>query len=242
LSSSEKKYKELYNLQDKVLSLLKGKLGEFYLTGGTALGRYYLNHRYSEDLDFFTHTQDTFLYELQRIRNIIDSEFITNSDKMILTDEYARIWVIEQNIELKIDFVKDVPYHWMGTNQINEIKIDNPGNILSNKLSAIVNRDEPKDVFDIVSIALNFSFNWDEVFTHSIKKAVVSETDVAIRLNTFPEKLLGNVDWMKNAINISDFKHKLLLLSEDFLFARDNSLGSGKINLIDAVIEGGNSN
>ncbi|MCD4795127.1 MAG: nucleotidyl transferase AbiEii/AbiGii toxin family protein [Bacteroidales bacterium] len=25
----------------------------FYLTGGTALVRFYLNHRYSEDLDFF---------------------------------------------------------------------------------------------------------------------------------------------------------------------------------------------
>jgi predicted nucleotidyltransferase component of viral defense system len=232
LSSSEKKYKELYHLQDKVLSLLKGKLGEFYLSGGTALGRYYLNHRYSEDLDFFLHNKDTFLSELQRIRNIIDSEFITNSDKLILTDEYARIWVIEQNIELKIDFVKDVPYHWMGTKQINEIQIDNPGNILSNKLSAIVNRDEPKDVFDIVSIALNYSFNWDEVFSHSIKKAIVSETDVAIRLNSFPGELLENVDWLRYVISVSEFKQKSDRLTNDFLFARDNSLGVGRPDIM----------
>ncbi|MBI5729257.1 MAG: nucleotidyl transferase AbiEii/AbiGii toxin family protein [Candidatus Magasanikbacteria bacterium] len=26
----------------------------FYLTGGTALAEYYLHHRYSEDLDFFS--------------------------------------------------------------------------------------------------------------------------------------------------------------------------------------------
>ena len=26
----------------------------FYLSGGTALAEYYLHHRYSEDLDFFT--------------------------------------------------------------------------------------------------------------------------------------------------------------------------------------------
>lgn len=26
----------------------------FYLTGGTALAAFYLQHRYSEDLDFFT--------------------------------------------------------------------------------------------------------------------------------------------------------------------------------------------
>jgi len=26
----------------------------FFLTGGSALARYYLKHRYSDDLDFFT--------------------------------------------------------------------------------------------------------------------------------------------------------------------------------------------
>ena len=30
----------------------------FYLTGGTALAAYYLQHRYSEDLDFFTDSQE----------------------------------------------------------------------------------------------------------------------------------------------------------------------------------------
>jgi len=32
----------------------KGFSKTFYLTGGTALSAYYLNHRYSEDLDFFS--------------------------------------------------------------------------------------------------------------------------------------------------------------------------------------------
>lgn len=31
--------------------------GHFYLTGGTALAGYYLRHRYSEDLDFFSYTE-----------------------------------------------------------------------------------------------------------------------------------------------------------------------------------------
>ena len=117
----------------------------------------------------------------------------------------------------------------------NDIPIDHPADILSNKLSAIVNRDEPKDVFDIVTIASNYSFNWDEVFAHSIKKAVVSETDVAIRLSSFPVKLMGNVDWLINEVNINEFELKLHQLSDDFLFARDNSLGIGKISIMDAV-------
>jgi predicted nucleotidyltransferase component of viral defense system len=43
----------LYPLQDSVLNLLGKVSGAFYLTGGTALGRFYLNHRFSDDLDFF---------------------------------------------------------------------------------------------------------------------------------------------------------------------------------------------
>ena len=43
----------LYPLQDKVLSVIGTLPVDFYLTGGTALSRAYLRHRYSDDLDFF---------------------------------------------------------------------------------------------------------------------------------------------------------------------------------------------
>ena len=32
----------------------RSELNDFYLTGGTALAGYYLNHRISDDLDFFS--------------------------------------------------------------------------------------------------------------------------------------------------------------------------------------------
>ena len=43
--------------QQKTLSRIAGEQSlakHFYLTGGTALAAYYLNHRLSEDLDFFS--------------------------------------------------------------------------------------------------------------------------------------------------------------------------------------------
>ena len=33
---------------------------DFYLTGDTALSRAYLNHRYSDDMDFFVNGSDNF--------------------------------------------------------------------------------------------------------------------------------------------------------------------------------------
>ena len=43
------------SLQAFVQKLGQSVLGEsFFLTGGTALSAFFLEHRYSEDLDFFT--------------------------------------------------------------------------------------------------------------------------------------------------------------------------------------------
>lgn len=52
--------------QQVILAQVKKEpfLDQFYFTGGTALSAFYLQHRYSEDLDFFTEkkfdTQDIF--------------------------------------------------------------------------------------------------------------------------------------------------------------------------------------
>ncbi|MDI6732200.1 MAG: nucleotidyl transferase AbiEii/AbiGii toxin family protein [Candidatus Margulisbacteria bacterium] len=43
----------LNNRQNKVLKILSEKVDNFYLSGGTALAKYYFQHRNSEDLDFF---------------------------------------------------------------------------------------------------------------------------------------------------------------------------------------------
>ena len=37
------------------------EINAFYLTGGTALSAFYLNHRKSNDLDFFTSTEELIL-------------------------------------------------------------------------------------------------------------------------------------------------------------------------------------
>ncbi len=50
----------LYPLQDQVLAAAAPAATGFYLTGGTALGRIHLRHRYSEDLGLFVNDDDRF--------------------------------------------------------------------------------------------------------------------------------------------------------------------------------------
>lgn len=49
-----------YPLQDEVLKVVSRIDTGFYLTGGTAASRGYLNHRFSDDLDFFTNDSPEF--------------------------------------------------------------------------------------------------------------------------------------------------------------------------------------
>ena len=227
-------YKSLYQLQDKVLEILKGHLGSFYLTGGTALGRYYLNHRFSDDLDFFVNSDPLFSSEVKRIYKRVIDKLPVDTKSTIETDEYVRIWVGDE-IRMKLEFVNDTGEHWNPVLFYNEVPLDNPGNILANKLGAMLNRDEAKDVFDIVSIAERYSFSWSTIYQQAVKKQLMNEPDILMRITTFPVEWIPEQRWLKNPVDLPAFKEKLNRIADDFLLAKENSLGVGKIRIEDAT-------
>ena len=60
---------KLYPFQDNILQLIQNLNVSFYLTGGTVLSRFYFNHRYSDDLDFFVNANPEFKKECTLIVN-----------------------------------------------------------------------------------------------------------------------------------------------------------------------------
>lgn len=62
---------KLYPFMDRVLSLLRSAESSFYLTGGTALGRHYLHHRYSDDLDLFVNREANFRDQVRKALEIL---------------------------------------------------------------------------------------------------------------------------------------------------------------------------
>lgn len=234
MSSSAKNYSELYILQDKVLTTLTGHFGKFHLTGGTALGRFYLNHRNSEDLDLFINQDLAFTVDAMHIRTILKDRFSTSDDKIILYPDFIRIW-IPGSEDLKIEMVNDVAERWGAPILAGNVPVDTVCNILANKLTALLSRDEPKDVFDIVSISLNYSFSWDEVFVYALRKAIISEPDVLMRLRSFPIELIEGKEWLKNPVDLSSFKENIEQIGDDFFLAKDNSLGVGRTPIEEAM-------
>jgi predicted nucleotidyltransferase component of viral defense system len=202
-------------------------LGPFYLTGGTTLGRFYLNHRFSDDLDFFVNNEPEFSKEVNRIYRRIIGNLLVDTKSTLQTEEYVRIWIGEE-VRMKLEFVNDTGIHLGPIFIFNDIPIDNPFNILANKITAMVSRDEAKDVFDIVSLASNFSFNWRKIYEAATMKQLMNEEDALVRLTTFPVEWLADQLWLKNPVNLHTFKEKLERIAQDFLLAEDNSLGAGK--------------
>jgi predicted nucleotidyltransferase component of viral defense system len=235
---SGKDYNRFYLMQDKFLHWWSSFNLPFYLTGGTALGRFYLQHRYSEDLDFFVNDDPDFSKHILFIKNELQKFFEVDVSKTIVTDEFARFFIYENEAFLKVELVNDLACQAGSPLKTKLGYIDNVTNILSNKISAIVGRDEPKDIYDILSIAENFSFNWKEIFFHTKRKAMVNELDVEQRLFSFPVKTLLDVDWLLKPIDIRLFEQNLRKITDDFILGLDNSLGVNKTNIDEAKITG----
>jgi predicted nucleotidyltransferase component of viral defense system len=198
-------YNELYKFQNKVL-LEIGKLDSpFYLTGVTALNRFYLNHRWSDDLDFFVNGIDSFAKWIERFIQTLKVKFHHESLNDLFTEDYFRCFLSDKNLVLKLEFVNDVVNYVGNPQVVNNFKIDNVQNILCNKLTALIGRDEPKDVFDIVCISLNYSFNWKQIFLNAKEKSLMNELDILERMTTFPVELFKEVKWRTDLLDLTQY-------------------------------------
>ena len=104
----------LYPLQNGILKAIEKSSSPFYLTGGTALSRAYLQHRYSDDLDLFVNDDSDFSSHVSEVLSILrDTEGMRlDSDSILIHPGYVRTYVLSGQLRIKIDFVNDVPAHF----------------------------------------------------------------------------------------------------------------------------------
>ena len=183
-------YVELYKLQDKVLDIVFSAEKIFYLTGGTCLSRFYEEKRYSDDLDFFTHDNDNFPRAIKEIKQLLNDKFIVVEE--VTSKDFIRLKI--DNL-LQVDFVNDrVMRYKEPTILDNGYVIDNIENILANKLTAVIGRDNPKDIFDIYLLSKFSQYDMKVILDIAHKKAGFYNDDLIIRLKSFPIVLLQNIN------------------------------------------------
>ena len=133
----------------------------FYLTGGTALAAFYLEHRYSVDLDFFTADPTAVTRvppEMQKIAEQLKLEIIFTRTLGTFLECFLRS---PEGERVEMDFAQDTPYRLEPTHLDDSynINVDSLTDIACNKLSALFDRAEPKDFVDVYFLCQEtFSF------------------------------------------------------------------------------------
>lgn len=162
-----------YALQDKFLDLFftDSLSSDFYLTGGTALARFYFNHRESVDLDLFTNNSKIDFSQISFLANKIGLEMGLKVVQQVTTGTFVQfIFEDEAKSTLKVDLVKDIPVHFGETKQEGKVKIDSLENIGSNKITAIFGRTDHKDFIDLYYILNETEFTFDHLVSLAKQK------------------------------------------------------------------------
>ncbi len=216
---------KLYPFQDRILKVLEGLDLDFYLTGGTALSRCYLQHRYSDDLDLFVNDHSAFKNQCETMINACKSKW--HVDITTTSDSFLRYFVEAGEISIKIDLVNDVPFHFGKIETCSLFhRVDNWRNILSNKICAL-SRLEVKDLVDIIYISQSYSFEWEEIVREAKEKDLwVDPLEICRMINGFHLDLLSGIKWIKE-VNVGEIKEKVKLLHDDIFRGNSNSLFIG---------------
>jgi hypothetical protein len=140
----------LYPLQDEILRITVGLETGFYLTGGTAASRGYLHHRFSDDLDFFVNDDRRFLLWADRLIQALSNVPAWRLEILMREERFVRLNLVRDEVPLKIEMVNDVPAR-VGEISLHPVlgHLDSAENILANKVTALIDREEPKDLADI---------------------------------------------------------------------------------------------
>lgn len=132
----------------------------FYFTGGTALSVFYLQHRESEDLDFFS--ESDFNPDLA-VKFMEEMALKLNAKLRATFHERVKIFeLVDDNNQLiiKVDF-GFYPFTRLKEGTLKEgIKIDSLEDIGANKLHIVLQRTEVKDFVDLHFLLKEYTL-WD---------------------------------------------------------------------------------
>jgi hypothetical protein len=174
-------FRTLYPLQERILRAFGGTDTGFYLTGGTAASRGYLHHRFSDDLDLFVNDEPRFGLWAQRLIDALARlpDFAINV--LAREDRFVRFEACEADQRLKIELVNDVPAH-LGELRLDPVlgRLDSAENILANKVTALLDREEPKDLADVWGFTCKLGLSITDAITGAQSKAAgVFPADIA---------------------------------------------------------------
>ena len=138
--------------QKQILEFISkdGKITEdFYFTGGTALSYFYFEHRFSEDLDFFSEREFNSKALLSSISEVGDRVKAIKIEQQSLSGQEIFFFHFSGGKKVKVDFAH-FPFTPLGKFlKLNDLKITSVEDVAVNKVHAITTRKRGRDYFDL---------------------------------------------------------------------------------------------
>jgi hypothetical protein len=125
----------------------------FYLTGGSALGIFYLEHRLSYDLDFFT-DRDVDWHVVHNLTLATAREIAAQCESITASPLFRRYRLRRGEQQEIVDFVVEhVPQIDARKEQFGSVRVDTLHEIAVNKVCTLISRCELKDLVDLFFLA-----------------------------------------------------------------------------------------
>ncbi len=138
-------------LQTDLLNAFFRNETRFFLTGGAALSGFYLSHRDTADLDLFT--PEDVLREGEAALHRAASEVGATVENVQTATDFRRRLLSRGVESVLVDLVLDrVPQGPEAKMVFGSIRVDPPGEILANKLCALLSRAELRDLIDVMAL------------------------------------------------------------------------------------------
>lgn len=156
----------------------------FYFTGGSALAEFYLKHRLSDDLDFFSEKEietQTILTKISQLSKKYNFRFLPRLVEVVYRFEIT----FPKNIRFKVDF-GFYPFERLekGKN-FQDLEIDSLKDIAANKLLTINQRNDVKDFVDLYFVLKEEGLTiWDLIYA-SKKKFKRLDFDILLLAQDF---------------------------------------------------------
>ena len=216
---------ELNPLQKQVLDFFAQSplQGKFYWTGGTLLSAVYLHHRRSEDLDFFSDLPFSHSDIIGFVRELKEKVGLRFVEEKKIFDRWE--FFLHNREEVRLEFVHYDHPQLKKREVWNGISIDSLDDIATNKLMALFDRNEPKDIVDVYFLLTKGEYALDTLLqfveqkfgVRFEKSAVWSEAFKGIEeLNNLQPLLLGDRKEEKQQV-VEQIKSYFRRQSKEFL-------------------------
>ena len=199
-----------------------GKIREasfFFLTGGTALAEFYLGHRRSYDLDFFTAEENLLIPFVRRVEEgLPKAQYKVHVIRLL--EAFAEVEVHKEGEAVRLHFACDSPFRFEEP-QPSEfgVKINDYRDLIVDKLLTFFGRWKHRDAIDLFFILQN------EPIEALMEKAKEKDPGfdlywfcMALReIEAYPDEIAQWPVDMLVEVNVSELKNKFANLAWEIM-------------------------